>query len=173
MNNLALGYRAAGKLHRALPLFEETLKRVQAKQGADHPLTLTTRRNLAVAYVHARKLDRALPHFREAALGVERRGFAVENAGGFVSGLIGWYEWLGQLDQAEPWRQKWLAVVKAQSGADSAAYAAELTALGSNLLRQKKWAEAELALRDCLAIREKKEPDAWATSNTRLMLGGA
>jgi eukaryotic-like serine/threonine-protein kinase len=28
-------------------------------------------------------------------------------------------------------------------------------------------------LRECLAIREKKEPDAWTTSNTQIMLGAA
>jgi serine/threonine protein kinase len=40
MNNLALGYRAAGQLAKALPLYEETLKLRKAKLGADHPDTL-------------------------------------------------------------------------------------------------------------------------------------
>jgi eukaryotic-like serine/threonine-protein kinase len=33
--------------------------------------------------------------------------------------------------------------------------------------------EAEPALRESLAIREKKEPDDWRTFNTRSLLGGA
>lgn len=37
MNNLAMGYQAAGKLHKALPLLEETLKLTKAKLGPDHP----------------------------------------------------------------------------------------------------------------------------------------
>jgi hypothetical protein len=41
------------------------------------------------------------------------------------------------------------------------------------LLQQKKWTDAEAVLRECLAIREKKQPDAWNTFNTKSMLGGA
>ena len=42
-----------------------------------------------------------------------------------------------------------------------------------SLLDQKKWTESEPLLRECLAIREKKEPDDWRTFNTKSMLGGA
>src|SRR5258708_849453 len=45
--------------------------------------------------------------------------------------------------------------------------------LGLNLLRQKKPADAEKPLRDCLRIREKAQPDAWATFNTKSLLGEA
>ena len=48
-----------------------------------------------------------------------------------------------------------------------------LAALGSNLIQQKKWAEAEPILRECLAIREKAQPDDWNTFNTRSQLGGS
>jgi hypothetical protein len=80
---------------------------------------------------------------------------------------------LKQFGQAEPWRRKWLAVVRERSGADSVASANALAALGSNLLQQKKWTEAEAMLRQCLAIRAKKDADAWGTFNIRSMLGGA
>ena len=65
MNNLADGYRAAGKLDRALPLFEETLALRKAKLGPDHPDTLDSMNNLASGYQAAGKLDRALPLFEE------------------------------------------------------------------------------------------------------------
>jgi len=42
-----------------------------------------------------------------------------------------------------------------------------------SLLDQKKWTESEPLLRECLAIREKKETDDWRTFNTKSMLGGA
>jgi WD40 repeat protein/serine/threonine protein kinase len=48
-----------------------------------------------------------------------------------------------------------------------------LAILGQNLLQQRKYADAEPVLRDCLALREKAEPDAWTTFNTRSMLGGS
>ena len=49
MNNLAMGYQAAGKLDKALPLFEETLALMKSKLGPDHPDTLTSMNNLAGA----------------------------------------------------------------------------------------------------------------------------
>ena len=64
-------------------------------------------------------------------------------------------------------------VVKERDGADSLPYASELAALGLNLLQQKKWTDADAVLRECLAIREKTQPDDWSTFNTQSMLGGA
>src|SRR5262249_6556941 len=49
----------------------------------------------------------------------------------------------------------------------------ELASLGLRLLQQKKWIDAEPVLRECLALREKQEPDAWTTFNARSMLGEA
>ena len=43
------GYREAGKLDKALPLFEETLALMKAKLGPDHPDTLMSMNNLARA----------------------------------------------------------------------------------------------------------------------------
>jgi hypothetical protein len=45
--------------------------------------------------------------------------------------------------------------------------------LGANLLAQGKPAEAEPLLRESLAIREKSEPDAWSTFDTRRLRGAA
>jgi hypothetical protein len=45
--------------------------------------------------------------------------------------------------------------------------------LGTNLLKQARWSEAEPVLRACLAIREKALPDDWLRFNTMSQLGGA
>jgi TolA-binding protein len=58
-------------------------------------------------------------------------------------------------------------------GPESPVTAGDLTQLGLNRLKQKKFAEAEPALRECLAIRAKKQPDDWLTFNTRSLLGDA
>ena len=50
----------------ALALYEETLKRRQAKLGPDHPDTLTAMNNLAVAYRDAGRLTDALALLEEA-----------------------------------------------------------------------------------------------------------
>jgi hypothetical protein len=56
---------------------------------------------------------------------------------------------------------------------ESPQLAAVLAQYGLILLQAKAFAEAEPVLRECLAIREKAEPDAWSTFNTRSLLGGA
>jgi hypothetical protein len=173
MNNLALAYKEAAKLDLALPLLQEALTLTKGKLGADHPETLVQINNLARGYQAASKLDLALPFFQEAAAGMEKRRFQHLHAGTIVINLIDCYEQLKQFDQAEVWQRKWLAVVKERSGPDSASYASELGYLGANLLKQKKWTEAEDALRESLAFREKKERDAWTTFNAQSMLGAA
>src|SRR5262245_38753543 len=49
--------------------------------------------------------------------------------------------------------------------------AALLSQIGRACLEQEQWAEAEPFLRECLAIREKIQPDAWSTFNTQSSLG--
>jgi hypothetical protein len=49
----------------------------------------------------------------------------------------------------------------------------ELAVRGQSLLAEKKWAEAEPLIRQCLATREKMQPDAWSTFHAKSMLGGA
>jgi hypothetical protein len=60
-----------------------------------------------------------------------------------------------------------------RAGAKSPPYAGELAALALNLINQEKWTEAETSLRECLAIREKTEPDDWRTFNSKAQLGAA
>ena len=83
------------------------------------------------------------------------------------------YTRAGRHDRAEPLLQQDAKLAREDAGADSPHYAGRLSALGLNLLRQQKWADAESVLRESLAIREAKQADAWTTFNTRSMLGGA
>jgi tRNA A-37 threonylcarbamoyl transferase component Bud32 len=46
-----------------------------------------------------------------------------------------------------------------------------LFVLGSALLKTEEYADAEPALRECLAIRAKKRPDTWELAGTRSLLG--
>jgi hypothetical protein len=56
---------------------------------------------------------------------------------------------------------------------NSSSHASALAVRGSVLLTQKKSVEAELKLRECLAIRQKLQPDDWTTFDTKSMLGEA
>jgi serine/threonine protein kinase/tetratricopeptide (TPR) repeat protein len=173
MNQLAETYRVIGKLDKALELFQENLRLTKAKLGNDHPYTLTTMHNLATVHRAAGNLDRALPLFLEAAVGMEKQRFQHQYAVDSIISLVDCYEKLKQFEKAEAWERKWLTVVKERSGSGSVPYAGALAFLGSDLLEQEKWTEAEGVLRECLAIRAKKEPDAWTTFSTQSMLGCA
>lgn len=173
LHNLASAYHAASQLDKALPLYKQVHAAAAKKFGEDHPHTLTSLCSLAAAYRDAGRLDLALPLVEAAAKGAERRQFQLEVAGDIVRNLIDCHQRLKQFDKAESWRRKWLAVMKERTGAESPAYASELAALALNLLQQQKFADAEAALRECAAFREKKEPDVWTTFATKSALGGA
>jgi hypothetical protein len=104
-------------------------------------------------------MDRALPLFEQAAVGIEKRRIQHEYAKPIISSTIADYEEAQQFDKAESWRRKWLAVVKAEAGVASPAYAGEMAALRFLLLKQQKWADAEPILLASVAIREKTQPD--------------
>ena len=174
MNNLALAHQAVGKLNLALLLLQETLKVSKAKLGPEHPDTLTIMNNLALAYQAAGKLDLALPlleetlKLRKAKLGPEHPDTLSS-----MNSLTSAYDEVKQFDKAEVLHRERLPLLKQKLGGDSPAYAGALAALGLNLLHQEKWTEAEPLLRECVAIREKQQPDAWTTFNTKSLLGGA
>lgn len=56
---------------------------------------------------------------------------------------------------------------------NSAELAGQMVACALTLLKMQAYTDAEPFLREALAIREQKEPDAWTTFNTMSMLGGA
>ena len=177
LNNLAKAYMSAGKLPQAIELLEQVRDAEVNKLGADHPLTLTTLNNLAEAYLAAGKLPRAVPLFEEAAAGIEKRNYLHLDAAQIIPSTINAYEAAERFDKAEAWRRKWLAVVKQKTGAESPDYAGELDGLGLNLLRRKKYTDAEPILRECLILREKlleiKQVAPWQVANVKSMLGEA
>jgi eukaryotic-like serine/threonine-protein kinase len=69
--------------------------------------------------------------------------------------------------------QERLAEARKALPQDSPQLAGVLAQLGSTLLMVKAWPDAEQLLRECFGIREKAEPNAWTTFNTKSMLGGA
>jgi hypothetical protein len=119
MNNLALGYRAAGKLNLALPLFEETLRLMEAKLGPDHPDTLISMHNLAEGYSAAGKLDLALP-LSENALKLMKAKLGPDHPHTLacMANLAVGYQAAGKLDLALPLYQDTLKLRKAKLGPD-------------------------------------------------------
>jgi hypothetical protein len=87
--------------------------------------------------------------------------------------LVDTYERAGKFATAGALSQQALADAKSRFGAGHPETAAALAVLGRHLLLVQQPAEAEPVLRQCLAIRETKEPNAARTFNAKSLLGGA
>jgi tetratricopeptide (TPR) repeat protein/tRNA A-37 threonylcarbamoyl transferase component Bud32 len=173
LNNLAWTWTRGKKLPEAIALFEQVRDARMRKLEADNHDALITLSDLADAYDLAGNQERALRLYHQAVLAVEKRKFVHPRAGWIINALCGLHEQRKQFKEAEVWRRKWVATVKARAGAESTAYAEGLSALGSNLLEQGKNAAAEPILRELMVIRRKKAPEEWTTFDAELMLGTA
>jgi hypothetical protein len=74
---------------------------------------------------------------------------------------------------AEPLFRDALEQARGRFGPTNPQTAGIMASWGLSLIQRDKWTEAEPVLRECLAIRERNEPDEWATFNTRSLLGGS
>jgi tetratricopeptide (TPR) repeat protein len=155
-------------------LHAATLRLSESKRGPDHPHTLTSRSNLAIAYHDAGHLDRALPLFEQALQGFRRKvGPDHPYTLTTQEHLADAYTTSGQYPRAETLLRDGLERARKRFGAADPRTVAAMAQLGSNLIPQRKWPEAESILRECLAVREKAQPDDWSTFNTRSLLGSA
>ncbi len=174
MHDLAWGYQFTGQLDRAIPLLEKNLELRKSKLGPDHPDTFMTMNTLATTYQDAGRFDLAQPLLEET---VARKkailGPAHPDTLGSMGVLAMGYRTAGQLDRALPILLEAVSLGKAKAGANRRIYTIELGHLGTVQLESKMWTQAELTLRECLAIQESQQPNAWQIFGTRSMLGGA
>ncbi len=159
MNNLALGYRAAGNLDLALPLYEETLKLRKAKLGPDHPDTLTSMNNLALGYHAAGKLDRALP-LQEETLKLQKAKLGPDHPDTLTSmnNLASGYQNAGKLDKALPLLEETLKLFKAKLGPDHPNTLTSMANLGKAYCDAKQGAKAAPLLTEFVAGQRKRFP---------------
>jgi tetratricopeptide (TPR) repeat protein len=146
LNNLAWTSRFAGKTAEAIALYEQVREARMRKLEADQQDAFITLTDLAEAYALAGNLEQSLRLHHQTALAIEKRKFVHPEARRVVHNLSSCHELLKQYAEAEVWRRKWLAVVKDRAGPESVAYGEELSALGWNLLKQEKYADAESLL---------------------------
>jgi tetratricopeptide (TPR) repeat protein/thiol-disulfide isomerase/thioredoxin len=79
----------------------------------------------------------------------------------------------GRGAEAKPLFRAALEQIRQRFGPADPRTASILARLGLSLIQRRIWAEAEPVLRECLAIREKSQPDEWSTFNTRSLLGSS
>jgi serine/threonine protein kinase/tetratricopeptide (TPR) repeat protein len=174
MNNLALAYLAAGRSSRAIPVLEEALERMTTRLGRDHPKTLTCMVCLGFARNAAGEPSRAIPLLEEALrLRKTKVGLDHPDTLSDMKDLARVLTESGRMAEGEALLRDALDGWRRTLPPGSPRLAGALDSLGDNLLRQRKAREAEPLLRECLAIRESKAPDDWATFKARSLLGGS
>jgi eukaryotic-like serine/threonine-protein kinase len=172
--DLAALYWRMKQFATSVPLFEQELRARRKKSGDEDTQTVTAAFNLAVNYCDAgrvraaaRVIDEWLPRARA------RLDFDDPTMKFGVQAALFTYDRAGTPAKAELLRRDLAEFWKRKAGRDSSQYATQLGLLGLHLLSQKKAADAEPVLRECLAIRRKKEPDRWTTFSIQSMLGEA
>ena len=172
MNNLATAYVDGGQPDKAVPLFEETLEKSKAKLGPDHPDTLACMYNLTVAYRQSGLLAKALPLLEDSLKKREARfGPDHPDTVNTMGALGKAYCEANQGDKAAITLVAFVDGMRKRGPKDSPKFAGLLAQVSLALLGCGQHAAAEPLLRECLGIREKKEPDAWTTFNTQSLLG--
>jgi eukaryotic-like serine/threonine-protein kinase len=174
MHNLALAYDAAGRRSDGLRLLQEMLKLSRARLGDEHPNTLKGEINLGLIYLKDCRRAEALPPLEKGLrLAPAKLGPDHPHTRDALYGLAWLYDDEGMPDRAEALFTQFLESNRRVHGPGHPEVAGALAQLGRNLLRQRKYADAEPLLRESLAIRQEKVPDDWRTFNTQSLLGGA
>jgi eukaryotic-like serine/threonine-protein kinase len=173
LDNVARMYRAFGRTAEAIKLAEQVRDARMTYLGAYHPQTIVTLDGLGLTYQAANEPEKALAVYQQAAAGLEKLDFVHVDAGAIIGNLCDCLDQRQQFDRADAWRRKWLAAVKKRDGPDSAASAVELADQAEDMLRRGRNERAAAVLAECVAILNKKQPDAWTTFRARSLLGVA
>jgi tetratricopeptide (TPR) repeat protein len=174
LSSLGVAHWRAQQYDKSVPVFEAILKARRAKPGDRDPQTFLAAVNLGVNYRDAGRLSEAIALIEEwLTRGSDTLGAESPNLEFARDALAEAYERASDFLNAEALIREDVELARKKSGADSSAYAGHLAHLAWNLLFQKRHAEAESLLRECLAIREKTMPESWATFSSVSMLGEA
>jgi serine/threonine protein kinase/tetratricopeptide (TPR) repeat protein len=173
-SKLATAYRHAGRTADAIALYEAILELSKAKLGPDHPDSLVCRQNLAVAYQDAEQMDEAIKLLAAMLPAAKKTwGPAHPNTDIATNSLCDAYESVGRWTDAGTLLRDLVAQHRNAPRSDDLHLAGILAKLGFNLLKQRKPADAEIVLKECLRIRAARQPHEWPAENTRSLLGAS
>lgn len=169
MNNLASVYWEKGQLDKSIPLMQEVLQSKINFLGREHPSTLLTIANLGVNLKDAGRYREGLPLLEETYR--TRQKYPTFN--GFCKPLFECYISMKLAEPAKALVNDVVTYARNQLPDQSTELSNAFSQIGLSLLQVNAWIQAEPILRECLLIRENKQPEAWTTFYTRSMLGGA
>ena len=146
----------------ALPLFEEVYRLMKAKLGPDHPNTLVAMYTLAQTCRDIGRLDRALPLLEEVyGLMKAKLGPDHPYSSNAVLMLALTCCDTRRLDRALPLLEEILTRRKTKLGREHIETLVAESHLVRAYLDVRRWADAEVAARECLEILSRTQPDGW------------
>lgn len=164
--NLALAYWSVKEYDTAISLHHAVLANREPRLGRNHPETLKVVESLGTTYRDAGRWTEAMPFVEEVYQVLKHDPYP-----GTL--LIEIYAQLKENEKLAKLLEEHLNKTREALPEKSPQLAGALAHIGMILLKGQRWAEAEPLCRECLAIREQAEPDAWTTFNTNSMLGEA
>jgi serine/threonine protein kinase len=174
MNDYAVTYHEAGRLAEAMALQEKALALRKTVLGPDHTDTLNSMSNLSAVYREAGRLAEALPLVEQAWKALEAQdGPDHPLTLSSLANLASVYRDAGRLDEALSRYDEASRLMKAKFGPDYLRRLIVLNDRGVCLVRMNRFADAEAELRDCLALRQQKDPAHWWVFQTKSQLGQA
>jgi eukaryotic-like serine/threonine-protein kinase len=174
LNNVASVVKAQGRLAEAEPLYREALEIFRDGLPAGHMHIGYSLNNVASLLKDQNKLAEAEAYYCEALV-ILREALPAGHPDIAISlrNLADLYATQGKTNEAVPLLREVLESSRAALPKDSPELAGQLATVSLTLLTLKAWDEAEPLIHEALTIREKVQPDAWTTFNTKSMLGGA
>jgi eukaryotic-like serine/threonine-protein kinase len=166
MNNMAEAYSSAGRLDKSIPLLEELLRRASAKAGRKDRHALNAMIQLGANYLEVERVDEATKLLEEA-FGAPRDHDQRRSSG---STLAHAYAKAGRRREARILADKMAYECRRDFDKDPLSRAEWLHQLGQTMFAAKGYNEADLFLRESLAIRTARQPEHWTTFQTQALL---
>ena len=152
LNKRGLAHANGNRLDRSIPILEETVRLNRANRP-ENPSTFTSIANLGVICWKAGRREKGTPLLEEVLEWARKQPPPVASRFDWVADwLAAVYEHDQQFARAEGLLREFLQRIGQEPGAGEMRSARLLAALGRNLLKQEKYADAEAALREALRL---------------------
>ncbi|MBX7103375.1 MAG: serine/threonine-protein kinase [Gemmataceae bacterium] len=172
INGLAVARERLNELDPAIDLYREAIDLATKNLGPDHIDVAMYLSRVGAAQFRKGQKPEAEQTLRNAVTIARKTSPANTKTLGCLGNLSFVLEDRGKLTDAETIHREFLEIQSRISGPNSPPMMAGLGRLAANLQKQNRTTDAEICWRECLALREKFEPDHWATFNTKSIIGG-
>jgi hypothetical protein len=170
---LAFLYWKTKQFDKSIPLYEDALKRREAKLGRANPETLEAMANLGVNYFDAGRRTEALPLLEEAY----QKGKGQASLAWVSTALLAAYVKAEKTAEAMSLLHEQIDAVRQNAKPGSPELAQVLQDAGKGFLDLKQFKTAEPLLRESLVLRENlvktNQLPPWRVANAKSVLGAA